>query len=128
MVPRSRTRTIGLLICLIPFAEALASGDPSGHCARRDVLPRLRPGSERNISALPRIIHKSEKFVLSWYVPNADDVLVEYSDDTDRILRTLGRFPAQGSLESWPRTTTMYVISHGNPQVRCVESIWVMVR
>jgi hypothetical protein len=90
----------------------------------------LKPGGERSIQAQPAEIRRGRPVLLSWFNPHTTEVLVEEASGiTGRgTLRTIGRYPSQGSIEVRPAETTMYVISCAGPSSKCAESICVMVR
>lgn len=113
---------------LILLFAGTAAGEMSGSAvACHAESLHLQPGYARILSLWPVAISKGEKAVLSWYLPNTVDVLIEKSDSIRRGLVSLGRFQSQGSLDVRPQATTIFIISYGDPKTPCVSSIWVTV-
>ncbi len=110
------------------FASAIVATVAACLAAPRGGL-RLQLADERPLQAWPRVIAKGQTATLSWFNPRGSEVLIEQAPDDRRrrpLLLPVGHFPAKGSIQVAPATTTMYVISCG--EVRCAESITVTVR
>jgi len=83
--------------------------------------------------ANPRIIHPGEKVVLGWDARKAREVILEQAVDPQADIRAafqqLGTFPASGTLEVHPKTSTTYVVSYDNETIGCSSaSVQIIVK
>ena len=119
---------------LVLFALVMSFGS----CTRVPMEAPPRPATKSpvvsRLIARPEAIRPGEKVVLTWNTRNAPDILLEESADAAggapaEFLHEVGRFPANGSHEVWPKVTTRYVISCGDEQIGCAAaSVTVLVK
>jgi hypothetical protein len=89
-------------------------------------LSASSPGILRFI-ARPPVIHAGEKATLTWNASHAGEVLLEEAKEASggrpaEFLRSIGTFPASGSLEVWPKVSTTYVVSCGDEIIGCASA------
>jgi len=84
----------------------------------------LNPTSPRitRFITRPELIHSGEKTLLIWNAQNVQQVLLEQAVEGNgevggEFLHRIGEFPASGTLELSPQSSTTYVISCGDPGI-----------
>ncbi|MGD0438495.1 MAG: hypothetical protein ABSB86_18705 [Bryobacteraceae bacterium] len=89
----------------------------------------LSPSSPRILRfiARPQVIHAGEKVTLTWNAGHAEEVLLEEAKEASggqpaEFLHSVGKFPASGSLEVWPKVSTTYVVSCGDETIGCASA------
>ena len=122
------------VICAAALATLVVQRHSGAELVRHHAYPHgLRPGPERSFQVRPQIIAKGERAVLSWFKPDASEVLLEQAAEGEgsvppERLHVVGRLPSIGSLDVWPQITTTYVVSCLDTTHPCAESISIIVR
>lgn len=98
-------------------------------------IPRRNLGSPEVMRFVvhPRVVHPGQAAMLHWDARNASEVLLEEAADPHADIkaefRSLGTFPASGTLEVRPQVTTIYMVSCGDETIGCSSaSVRVIVR
>lgn len=79
------------------------------------------------------IIHRGQSVVLLWEARNTSEVTLEQAVDPNADIRaefkSLGTFPASGTLEVHPQESTTYVVSCGSEIIGCSSaSVHIIVK
>lgn len=83
--------------------------------------------------ASSQIVHPGEKVVLQWDARGAETVILEKAMDPKADIRaafeSLGTFPAHGTLDVTPTSSTTYIVSCGNEIIGCSSaSVHIIVK
>jgi hypothetical protein len=86
-----------------------------------------------HLAAHPMIIHRGQSATLRWETRNTTEVTLEQAADPNADIRaefkSLGTFPASGTLEVRPNESTTYVVSCGNDLIGCSSaSVHIIVK
>ena len=119
----------GLILGLTGCVERIPLETP------RVETPRV-PGSYPQIihlAAHPMIIHRGQSVTLRWEARNTTEVTLEQAvdpyADIPAEFKSLGTFPASGTLEVHPTDSITYVVSCGNDIIGCSSaSVHIIVK
>ena len=115
----------GLILSLVGCAQRALLEAPA---APRGDFPQIL-----RFVASSRIIHPGEKVVLQWDARGGETVVLEQALDPKADVRaqfqSLGTFPAHGTLQVSPTSSTTYIVTCGNEIIGCSSaSVHIIVK